>query len=278
MRFFFTTAVLGLMISLAACSTTPARIAELEEARAAVQQVESSPAAGQFAADEVGAAHDALRQADRLAEEKKPLPEIKQMAYLAKRHADIAAEQISNGQAKAQVAEAEAQRQQAALKARANEQSQARREAEESADEAKRRAEMLQEQLEQLQAKKTDRGLVLTLGDVLFDTGKETLKSGAMTTMDRLADFLKKAPERTVIIEGHTDSVGSDDYNMGLSQRRADAVKSALLNRGVEAGRINAVGKGEGFPVAGNETAAGRQQNRRVEIVISNEPETGPSS
>lgn len=262
---------LALCAAVSACSTTPKRINELEDARTTVQQVESSPLAGQYASQEVERAHDFLREADRLAGRNAPLDQIQQSAYLAKRHAQIAEEQIAGAQAKQEAQNADAQRQQILLQAQANKADAAQRTAEVSADEAKRRAEMLQEELDKLKAKKTDRGLVLTLGDVLFDTGKSTLKPGAMSTIDRLAMFLKEAPERTVVIEGHTDSVGSDEYNLELSQRRAGAVKAALLERGIQPDRIEAVGKGKEFPVAGNDTAGGRQQNRRVEIVISDD-------
>ena len=112
--------------------------------------------------------------------------------------------------------------------------------------------------------------MVLTLGDVLFDSGRAELKSGAMRTIDQLVTFLKDNPERTVNVEGYTDSVGSDNFNLGLSQRRADAVRTALTSRGVEATRIAARGYGESSPVASNDTAEGRQRNRRIEIVISN--------
>jgi outer membrane protein OmpA-like peptidoglycan-associated protein len=133
------------------------------------------------------------------------------------------------------------------------------------------RASTLEQELSDLRAKKTDRGMVLTLGDVLFDTGMATLKPGAYTTIDRLATVLKEAPDRKVMIEGHTDSVGGDDYNQQLSQRRAAAVQTALLERGVTSNQITAVGKGETFPVASNDNAAGRQQNRRVEMVFTDD-------
>jgi outer membrane protein OmpA-like peptidoglycan-associated protein len=108
----------------------------------------------------------------------------------------------------------------------------------------------------------------VTLGDVLFDTGKATLKPGAYSTVERLAIVLKEDPSRKVLIEGHTDNVGSDEYNQGLSERRAQSVQAALFERGVEASQISTVGKGETTPVASNDNPAGRQQNRRVELVF----------
>jgi len=127
----------------------------------------------------------------------------------------------------------------------------------------------LQRQLEVLQARPTDRGLVLTLGDTLFATGKSELKSGATVNLDRLTAFMNEYPQRTASIEGYTDSMGSDEMNQSLSQRRADAVKGYLVGQGVSATRLSASGRGENSPVADNESAAGRQQNRRVEVVIS---------
>ncbi len=139
-----------------------------------------------------------------------------------------------------------------------------------AAEAAKAKVAKLQSQLAELEAKQTDRGMVLTLGDVLFDTGRAELKSGAFTTIDRLAAFLRDNPERTLSIEGYTDAVGSDTYNLTLSQRRAEAVRAALAYRGIDGGRISTKGFGKANPVANNATAEGRQRNRRVEIVISN--------
>jgi outer membrane protein OmpA-like peptidoglycan-associated protein len=135
---------------------------------------------------------------------------------------------------------------------------------------ARAAADELQKQIDGLQAKVTDRGLVLTLGDVLFASGNANLNSAGDPHLGRLAVFLNKYMDRTAVIEGHTDSIGGDDYNLGLSQRRADAVKSFLINQGVESGRLSAAGKGKGSPVADNSSATGRQQNRRVEVIIEN--------
>jgi outer membrane protein OmpA-like peptidoglycan-associated protein len=129
----------------------------------------------------------------------------------------------------------------------------------------------LAEQIALLQARATDRGLVLTLGDVLFATGSANLKPGAIGNLDRLVTFLNKYPDRTAVIEGHTDSMGSDVYNQDLSLRRADSVRGYIASNGVSSTRLTSVGKGESEPVASNDSAAGRQQNRRVEIVIGND-------
>ena len=121
------------------------------------------------------------------------------------------------------------------------------------------------------EARATDRGLTLTLGDVGFDAGKATLQPAAMTAIDRLAQLMGVYPERSVRIEGHTDSLGDDAANQQLSQRRAIAVREALLARGVAAARVEAVGYGETRPIADNATPGGRQKNRRIEIVLSDE-------
>lgn len=281
-------------VVMAACASQPQRSNEVEEARLAVQNVESSPDAGKYAAAEVTAAHEALREAEQLADKHKSRKQISEAAYLAKRHADIATEQIAKGQAEEKTAAAEQQRQRVLLQAREQEAAAARARAEAAkqeadaqrqaaeaarqqaqmtAEDARRQAEELSQQLRDLQARQTDRGLVLTLGDVLFDTGKATLKPGAGSTIDRLAAFLEKSPDRSVAIEGHTDSVGTDAYNQQLSEERANAVKAALVAKGIPAERVTTVGKGENEPVASNDNAAGRQQNRRVEIIVSN-PDT----
>ena len=131
-------------------------------------------------------------------------------------------------------------------------------------------ADQLKRQIAELNAKETERGLVVTLGDVLFETDKSELKGSAASNLDKLVAFLSSNPERSVQIEGHTDSVGNDDYNFSLSQRRAESVRHYLINRGIAANRMDASGKGESSPVASNSDATGRQMNRRVEVVIAN--------
>jgi outer membrane protein OmpA-like peptidoglycan-associated protein len=138
-------------------------------------------------------------------------------------------------------------------------------------DRARRSEEDMQRQLAELQARPTERGIVLTLGDVLFATGSAELQQGADSNLNRLVEFLKENPDRRVFIEGHTDSVGAASFNQQLSQRRADSVRYYLVSNGIASDRLSAAGLGEDNPVASNESAQGRQQNRRVEVIVENE-------
>ena len=138
------------------------------------------------------------------------------------------------------------------------------------ADRADAASQNLRDEVAELNARPTDRGLVVTLGDVLFDTAKAELKLGSDNHLDKLAQFLNTYPERTAQIEGHTDDIGSDAANMLLSQRRADTVKAFLVSQGIAANRLDAMGKGEGEPLAANTSAVARAQNRRVEVIIAN--------
>jgi outer membrane protein OmpA-like peptidoglycan-associated protein len=126
-------------------------------------------------------------------------------------------------------------------------------------------------QLKELNAKKTDRGMVITLGDVLFGTNKAVLKSGSMHSVQKLANFLKQYPKQRVLVEGYADSTGSDSHNQEISERRANAVRTALLDKGISSDRVTSHGYGKEFPVADNNNIANRQLNRRVEIILSDE-------
>ncbi|MCC5925506.1 MAG: OmpA family protein [Bacteroidetes bacterium] len=140
-----------------------------------------------------------------------------------------------------------------------------------SAEDARRQSALLAERISELEARPTDRGLVLTLGDVLFEFGKSSMRSGGMKSIDDLAAFLNEYPERKIMIEGFTDNVGSEAFNLELSRNRANAVKSELVSRGISGNRVDTIGYGFQFPVGNNATDAGRQQNRRVEIIISDD-------
>lgn len=263
-RMLLTAAITGV---LAACSSTPERIETLENARALVPQVESSPRAGVAAAN-VSAARRALDTANRLVDTDGELADIEFESSIAMLNAQIANEKILTAQANEDIQKGTAERQAVLLQSREME---AQRR-EQQAREATLRAQTLEQELADLKAKKTDRGVVLTLGDVLFDTGQATLKPGAYRTIDRLAITLKEAPGRKVLIEGHTDNVGSDELNMRLSEERAESVQAALLDRGVMSDQITTVGMGKDSPIASNADAGGRQRNRRVEMIFQEDP------
>jgi outer membrane protein OmpA-like peptidoglycan-associated protein len=139
------------------------------------------------------------------------------------------------------------------------------------ADAKIRESQQLLKEMTELKARQTERGIVLTIGDVLFATGKADITSGAKRSMDKLAEFLKAQPARNVVIEGYTDSVGSDNYNLELSEKRAESAKNELVERGVAAERITTRGFGKRDPVASNDSPEGRKLNRRVEVIILNE-------
>jgi OmpA-OmpF porin, OOP family len=241
---------------LSACASTPPRVEQLDTARAIVPQVEASPRAG-VASTYVTAARSALDRANRLADTGGDLRDIQFEATVASTNAQIANEKILAAQARDEIDRGTAERQQVLLEARERE---AQREAQ--------RAQTLEQELADLKARKTERGLEVTLADVLFDTGKATLKPGAYPTIDRLAYALNESPDRHVVIEGHTDSTGSAEFNQQLSQLRADSVKAALLERGVSSSQITTLGLGASKPVASNEDPGGRQQNRRVAMIF----------
>jgi outer membrane protein OmpA-like peptidoglycan-associated protein len=245
---------------LAACATTPPHSDQLDRARAQVEVLSQEPMAQQAASKDLEAARNRLAQAEAAQSHNEPLSEVDHLAYLAERHAQAGQARVQEAVAKQQVASAGEDRNRALLEARARE-----------ANNAKEQLAATQAQLAALQAKQTDRGMVVTMGDVLFDTGRAVLKPGAVETLDRLAAYMQSNPQTRLIIEGHTDSTGSVATNEELSQRRADAVTTALIERGVPAQNLHAVGKGESMPVATNATAAGRQQNRRVEVVFSDQ-------
>jgi outer membrane protein OmpA-like peptidoglycan-associated protein len=204
-------------------------------------------------------------------------------AELATQQARDAQSSAQAAQSSAEVAQARAQSAEASAQSAQEQAEQARQRAQEQAEQARLRAEAqsqaaqrdtervaaLERDLQSLQSRQTQRGLVVTMGDVLFATGRAELFAGAQRNVDQLASVLRQYPERRVLIEGFTDSVGSAASNVTLSQRRAEAFRQALMARGVASERMEVRGHGARYPVADNRTPAGRQQNRRVEVLFS---------
>jgi outer membrane protein OmpA-like peptidoglycan-associated protein len=273
-------------VLLAACAAAPLKPDGAAEARNKLTQLQSDPNLG-------SRAPLAMKEADiavSVAEQPQADKELgAYRVYLADRKVATARALAETRFAEDQRAAISAQREKARLDARTQEANVAENQvatariaaasSDQQAAEMQRQiassdqeAAEMQRQIDALQAKVTDRGLVLTLGDVLFESGRADLRAGADSKLNKLVAFLNKYPDRVVTIEGYTDSVGSEDYNQALSQRRADSVRSYLLREGIESGRISASGMGENNPVAGNDSALGRQQNRRVAVIINSSP------
>jgi outer membrane protein OmpA-like peptidoglycan-associated protein len=264
--------VAAVAVALGACASAPPPNAALETARAQVAAAEADPNVAQYDALDLQAARQDLAAA-AAANAHRDKPQTDQMAYVAAQTARLAQERAAAKAYDARVAQGTAERDRIQAMARAREADLAvaqRNEAVAQRNAAAMQSAQLQAEIDQLKAKQTDRGLVLTLGDVLFDTGRATLNPGAAMKLDRLAAFLNEHPDRHVQIEGFTDSVGTDAYNQDLSERRADAVKAALTMRGIDPSRIGTEGYGKAYPVASNSDSGGRQLNRRVEVVIGN--------
>jgi outer membrane protein OmpA-like peptidoglycan-associated protein len=252
-------------IVLAACASAPERSEQLEQARAQIQTLSQDPLAQQAAGRDLEAARKSLQQAEIALQQKQPLATVDHLAYLARRHAEAGEARVSEAHSRQEVARAQEDRNKILMDARSRE----AQNAQAQSQSAQAQLASAQQQLADLQAKKTDRGMVVTLGDVLFDTGQATLKPGANLALNRLAIFLSANSQTKIIVEGHTDSRGSDEYNEVLSERRARAVATELMSRGISTDQLQTLGRGKGYPVASNDTPEGRQQNRRVEIVFS---------
>lgn len=246
-------AVASSVLMLGACSSTPRTDARLDQAHTQFSNLQAKSNVGTVAPVELKDAQEALSAADQALLDRVDRVDLDHRIYLAQQRVAIAEQAYNRKLADSSLEELNKNRDKMRLEARTAE------------------AERAKAELKDLQAQMTERGVVMTLGDVLFDVGKANLKSGGVRVVSKLAGYLEANAQRTVSIEGHTDSSGSDEYNQQLSQRRAESVKAALVGAGISPERIVAQGFGEAYPVAGNEDASGRQLNRRVEIVLSDE-------
>ncbi len=290
-----TMSLLAAAVLATACATAPMSTPTLDQARADFVAANNNPQVAQYAPLEFKQASDALNEANAAAARRESLNDVDRLAYVAKQRIATAMEVAKGKAAEADIANASRERDQVRLAARTAEADRAKREAEAAqaqaaqaqmqAQAAQQQAAAAQEQnaalaqraavlealLVELQAVKTERGYIVTIGDVLFATNQATLTPNGMSTLRKLADVMAQNPNRTVLVEGFTDSTGSSSYNQELSQRRAESVASALGGMGVPRDRVAMKAYGEAFPVAPNDTASNRQLNRRVEIVLSNE-------
>jgi outer membrane protein OmpA-like peptidoglycan-associated protein len=257
------------------------QLAYLTKQQVAIAQETAKRKAAEQAVVNASAQRDQVRLAARTAEAdaaKRQVAKTQAEVDEARRQAAMAQENADRQAAALAAANAQAQRDEALIAARQAEAEEARRQAELARQSAEQQAAAYQariaeqeQKLKELDAKQTPRGMVITLGDVLFAVNRAELSAGGMRNVQKLADFLTQYPQRKVMIEGHTDSTGSRSINQPLSERRADAVRSALARMGISSDRIETRGYAETYPVASNNTAAGRQLNRRVEIILSDD-------
>jgi outer membrane protein OmpA-like peptidoglycan-associated protein len=300
--------VIGAALIAAGCAGTPVSNQAIDQARATYQQAAADPQVQQHAQSELRSAAGALADAERMAKENADGQLVNHNAYLAEQRARAAMRIAETRRSEGAIAAATEERRRIQLEARDREiaaareqarqaeaakltaEQQAQQQVEAARLEAENRARIaeqerlqkdtqqselaaevkrLQNELAEIQAKETERGWVLSMkNELLFDTGKATLKDGAQRALNNVAGLLTKHRDRSIAIEGFTDSTGTKELNQRLSEQRADAVKEALVARGVEPKRIDTRGYGPQFPIASNDTPVGRQLNRRVEIVI----------
>lgn len=225
------------MLALTLAACSSSPNLALEEARTQYAELQTNPDASRLAPLEVKQAGDWLTLTDKAYQDGKKQEKVDHLAYLTKRRIEFAEQTV-------------------ALRKTEN---------------------TLGNELKELKAQQTERGMMVSLGDVLFGFDRSDLTVAGQRDIEKLSQYLVRNPDRFVMVEGYTDSVGSDSYNQQLSERRANTVRSALLRNGVDASRITSVGYGKRFPVASNNTDSGRAQNRRVEVTISKDNRPVPA-
>ncbi|HEX4911818.1 MAG TPA: OmpA family protein [Permianibacter sp.] len=304
--FLMTTVAIAVVALVSACSTSMKRPVGADQARAALTELQATPELASRATTAIKDAELAVQAAEvpqrdkqlaqhlvliaerkvemartlaqtaLLEDQRQRLAEQRDTVRLAARTreadlahaqteaartaADRAREATAQARSETLIARTEAQRQQSLAEASAA-----------ATEQAQQQSDRMRSEVAELNAKQTERGLVVTLGDVLFASGQSTINTNSAGNLDKVAGFLTRYQDRMVTVEGHTDSTGTEASNLMLSSRRADAVQRYLVEHGVNKERITAKGYGEMMPVSDNTTATGRQQNRRVVLIIANE-------
>jgi len=262
--------LLLLMIAMSCKETDPL----VKEVKMNYKEAKNDSSVAHGAPDVLKEAHDQLKIINNLKKNGANKKLIHHYAYIAKQKITKAYDVAVLNATQDKIVQAENERRSVLSEVQKAKAAAALRRAEiaqQQAKEAQKRSQELAQKISEMQAEKTDRGIVLTLESVLFDFGKATLKPGSEESIARLSRFLVEYPKRTVMIEGFTDNIGSPEANRKLSIHRAEAVKQVLINHDIDKNRIQIRGYGEDFAVADNSTETGRQLNRRVEIIISDE-------
>ena len=301
-HFFRMTTLAIVAVTLGACSSMPDRNAALDEARSRFNLAQGDSRVAAFAPDELSRAGESLRVADKAWTDGNSPVIIDHLAYMTSQRVTIAQETASSKASQTIIANAGAERDRMRLESRTMEAESAKRDLNVSEQNSAMKSNQLanasasatataaatalreqesamrnaaaindlQTQLSELNAKKTDRGMVVTLGDVLFATGDAKLLAAGSKSMVKLAEAFKSNPQRKATIEGYTDSVGSFQMNRQLSEARARTAWAALVELGVSPARLEARGYGSNYPIASNTTPAGRAMNRRLSVRVIN--------
>lgn len=272
--------LMGISLLIAGCAGMTAQEKErgmnaVNKAKVALEEAKANPEVASAASVTLYEAEQLLQEAENVTDD---ILKKEHLAYMSERKTQLAVASAERATAEKETLNLSRERDQLLLKLREKEIGRVQATAQQREKEAKSAQELaatkqaelerLRTELEEMKARPTDRGMVLTLGDVLFETNRSTLLPGAEKNIEQLSQFMNKYPDRKIVVEGHTDSRGSAEYNMLLSKRRANSVKNALVEKGIDESRIMTRGYGETHPAASNKTAAGRQQNRRVEVII----------
>ena len=225
----------------------------LERAQVQFNQAQQNPMIQQKAPIALQEAEKSLSRAELVWQDEGDSDEVAHQVYLMQRNLEIAQAKAQQEAAGEQIKDLADRKTEVLLEAR------------------DRELEALRQELAKLKAQETERGLVITLDDVLFEVDSANLRPQALQNLAPLAAFLRDHPERNILIEGHTDNTGTDEYNLQLSRARAESVQAFLMRQSVPPTRMAVTGYGESYPIASNDNATGRQLNRRVEIVVLDE-------
>ncbi len=265
-------------LAVSGCSTTSVTESRADQLRAEFDLMAGQGVVREQAPVAVDEARKELDKLESLVDSGAPDDQIKQQIYITERKIDLVRESAQMKQADDFISEADSHRKEVIIQQKDRQIVEAENaaavmgvaamQAEKRAEQMEAQVQSLQSEVDELSAQNTERGMVLTLGDILFEKDKARLKSNANESLLKVAEFLNEYPDRELVIEGHTDSTGPSEYNEELSEARAESVKDALVGYGVDAERIETDGLGESRPVESNETTFGRVQNRRVEIII----------
>lgn len=268
------------MIVLSGCSSTGMNNEMVSSAEQHFNQTAGPNTVREYAPLKYEQAKESLQKLKSAAENDADESRLEHLAYMSRKHSEIALQQAKLKKAEKSIQQAEVNRKDLLLALKSDDLEQTKQRAEQLASEKQQAQSQLEQMkaknsqmaklLNELKAKETERGLVLTLDSILFELNKATLKSGSERSVEKLAEFLKSYPDRNLLVEGFTDSTGEESYNQQLSRDRAEAIQSELIAKGVSPDRIEIKGYGEQFPVATNDTRAGRQMNRRVEVIVAN--------